>query len=235
MESRKTLKRRVAGLIAIALMATLVPMTALAGADYTAQAHKTVAKKPTPAIRYVGKYRLIAKADFLKGKRENANGTYNVAVEIPTGTSAKWETSSTATHQMFWEFKKGKPRIVSYLPYVGNYGSLANSKAEDGDPLDVLILGPAVTRGTIQKVHIIGIAKVLDGGEQDDKLIAVMDGTPLGDVRSLAELDANYVGVTDIVRTWFTNYKGPGEMEFVGWGDATEAQTRADSVPAFTN
>lgn len=41
---------------------------------------------------------------------------------------------------MKWEFKKGKPRVVSYLGYPGNYGMipktlLSKESAGDGDPL----------------------------------------------------------------------------------------------------
>jgi inorganic pyrophosphatase len=188
---------------------------------------------PTPALRYTNIWTLVSKIDFLHGNRTNADGTYNVAVEIPAGTSQKWETSQTVSTQMFWEFKNGAPRIVKYLPYVGNYGSLVNSMAGDGDPLDVLVLGPAVARGTIQKVKVIGVARILDGGDADDKLIAVVNGDPMGTVSSLAELDASYPGVSEIVKTWFVNYKGPGEMEWISWGDVTAAKALADTVPVF--
>jgi inorganic pyrophosphatase len=196
-------------------------------------------ERETPQPKYTNDYTLVWKHSFLEGPRKNADGTYNVAVEIPAGTNDKWETSTTNTHVMFWEFKNGKPRVISYLPYVGNYGSLVNSRADDGDPLDVLVLAPAVRRGAIQKVRIIGVLKVSEPGDtpgtkvMDDKLIAVTDGTPMGTAASLADLDSSYPGVTDIVKVWFENYKGPGAMMFEGWGEAAEAQTLADSVPAL--
>ncbi|HEY5505990.1 MAG TPA: inorganic diphosphatase [Coriobacteriia bacterium] len=200
--------------------------------------HKFTVTDPTkpvllPTLHYRDMYTLLAKTDFLAGDRKNADGTYNVAVEIPAGTSQKWETSQTVTTSMFWEFKNGAPRIVTYLPYVGNYGSLRNTMAADGDPLDVLVLGPAIPRGTIQKVKIIGVMNILDGTDADDKLLAVVTGDPMGAVNSLAELDATYPGVSAIVKTWFENYKGPGEMTFESWGDVTAAKALADSVPAF--
>ena len=196
-------------------------------------------ERGVPQPKYVNKYTLVWKYSFLKGPRKNADGTYNVAVEIPAGTNDKWETSTKNTHVMFWDFKNGKPRVVSYLPYVGNYGSLVNSRADDGDPLDVLVLAPAVRRGVIQKVRIIGVLKLSDPGEtpgtkvMDDKLIAVTDGAPMGTAASLADLNSSYPGVTDIVKIWFENYKGPGAMMFEGWGEAAEAKALANSVPAF--
>jgi inorganic pyrophosphatase len=67
----------------------------------------------------------------------------------------------------------------------------------------------------------------------DDKLIAVSNDAPMSPATSLAFLDANYPGVTQVVRVWFENYKGPGAMVFEGWGEAPEANDMAESVAAF--
>lgn len=227
------LKKRTLVVVAIVALAAVAALPAFAWASSGTTAKSTTHRHAKHNVHYTDDYTLVANFSFLKGERKNADGTYNVAVEIPAGTSAKWETSTTATNVMYWEFKNGAPRVVKYLPYVGNYGSLVNSKAADGDPLDVLILGPSVARGSIQKVKIIGVAKVLDGGDQDDKVIAVRAEDPMGAANSLADLDVKYVGVTDIVKTWFVNYKGPGEMAWERWGEAAEAKALADSTPAF--
>jgi inorganic pyrophosphatase len=196
---------------------------------------------PPAPLTYLDLYNQQATYDLLKGPRKSldASYTFNAAIEIPSGTNAKWETSTTVTTRMFWEFKKGAPRVIDYLPYPGNYGSLVNSKAADGDPLDVLVLAPAVPRGTILATRIIGVLKVSEPGDtpgskvMDDKLIAVSKDSPLAKVTDLASLDAKYPGVKTIIQTWFENYKGAGAMTFEGWGDATEANGMADTVPAF--
>ena len=161
------------------------------------------------------------------------SGEVNVVVEIPAGTDAKWEVTKPGG-ELRWQIKDGAPRVVQYLGYPGNYGMiprtiLPKEQGGDGDPLDVLVLGPAQPRGSVIPVRVIGVLELLDGGEQDDKLLAVVPGTPLGDVTSLAELEASYPGVTTIVRTWFENYKGlsdEGQPRMVsqGLGDAARAE-----------
>ena len=93
----------------------------------------------------------------------------------------------------------------------------------DGDPLDVIVLGDPVARGSVIPVRIIGSLKLLDDGEQDDKLVAVREGTALGHLEDLEQLDADFAGISTIVETWFANYKGPGRMQSQGFGDRSAA------------
>lgn len=167
-----------------------------------------------------------------------APGLVNVVVEIPAGTSAKWEVEKD-DGSLRWEFKKGEPRIVRYLPYPGNYGliprtAMPEELGGDGDPMDVIVLGPAVERGALVRARPIGVLKLLDRGEQDDKVLAVQEGTPLGDVNDLAELEERFRGVGAIVETWFSNYKGPGKMESQGLAGRTTADAVIDaSIAAY--
>jgi inorganic pyrophosphatase len=156
----------------------------------------------------------------------NPDGTVNAVVEIPAGTNAKWEVTSDGL--MTLEIRDGAPRVVNYLPYPGNYGMIPSTRlsveqAGDGDALDVLVLGPTLPRGAVVAVRLIGVMRFLDKGEQDDKLLAVMDDTPLADVRSLADLARAAPGAAEILHLWFTSYKGPGKMEFQGWGETADA------------
>ena len=117
---------------------------------------------------------------------------------------------------------------MSYKPYLGNYGMIENTllpknKGGDGDPLDVINLGPAVKRDSHIKIEIVGSLKLKDHGEQDDKLITVMDNSPHAEVRSMTELRSLYVGGDEKLRVWFSHYKRPEQIEFVGFGDRAEA------------
>ena len=155
-------------------------------------------------------------------------GLATVVVEIPAGSNQKWETDKHSG-QPVWDTEQGVPRVVAYLGYPGNYGMipqtlLPKEQGGDGDPLDVLVLGPAVPRGSVIKARVIGVLKMLDRGEQDDKLIAVAPGSKLGRVESLAQLRRDFPAADQIVELWFTHYKGPGKMQSQGFADVQEAQ-----------
>jgi len=155
------------------------------------------------------------------------DGDVNAVVEIPAGTIEKWEID-TFDGKLKLEIIDTKPRIVNYLGYPGNYGMipgtlLPTEKGGDGDPLDVIILGPPVERGSSVKCKVIGILYLFDRGEQDDKVIAVSANTPLYEVDDMDELNEYYNGIDEILELWFINYKGPGKIISNGFGSRKNA------------
>jgi inorganic pyrophosphatase len=154
-------------------------------------------------------------------------GLVNLLVEIPAGTQQKWEAMKSGDG-LKWDRKDGQLRVINYLPYPGNYGMvprtlLPREAGGDGDPLDVIMLGNSVPRATVIAVKPIAVLRLLDDGEQDDKILAVPLEGPMSDVNSLAELNQRYSGVTQIIELWFTRYKGPGRMESQGYADSDAA------------
>lgn len=157
------------------------------------------------------------------------DGDINVVIEIPAGTLEKYEVNKNSGNLQL-EVVNANPRIIDYLGYPGNYGMiprtlLPKELGGDGDPLDVIVLGPPAERASLLKCKLIGVLYLLDGGEQDDKLIAISKESSLYDVDSLQGLNSAYPGILEIIRTWFTHYKGVGKMESKGFGDLQEAQT----------
>jgi len=155
------------------------------------------------------------------------HGLVHVVVEIPAGTNDKWEVEKSSG-ALRWEQENGRPRIVQYLAYPVNYGmipstSLPRERGGDGDPLDALLLGPRIDRGAVVRARPIGVLRLLDEGERDDKILTVPTEGPLSDAVSLEALDARYPGARQIVELWFTNYKGPDRLVAEGFGDAAEA------------
>ena len=208
------------------------------------------------AIRYLDAWTLKGPRNFLSGyPTRNADGTYNVAVEIPTGTSEKWETCTSAAvadpvafprcgeakpgRLMVQEVKKGARRIVNYLGYPGNYGSLPRTKSADGDPLDIIAIGPPVERGSVVRVKVVGVIRCNDDGDQDDKVIALTQDSPLfASVSTLADLDKAAVHGAEILRSWFDSYKGAfpaSKMQCLTVDDeVVAAKLIADAEAAFT-
>jgi len=176
----------------------------------------------------LGSFVIKGEKNYLTGYPAiNPDGSVNVVVEIPAGSRDKWEVSKDQG-DLRWEFRDGKPRVVNYLAYPGNYGMipqtlLPKKVGGDGDPLDVIILGSAIPRGYVVNAKIIGVLKLLDDGEQDDKLIAVLPIDQLGSVNNLFELKNKYPGITNIIETWFTNYKGKGRMQSLGFDGVNKA------------
>ncbi|MBL4754844.1 MAG: inorganic diphosphatase [Flavobacteriales bacterium] len=163
-----------------------------------------------------------------------ADGWVNVVVEIPTGTIEKWEVDKESG-QLLLEQRNGADRKVAYLGYPGNYGMvprtlLAEEQGGDGDPIDVLILGPPLERGSVVQCKVIGMLELLDRGEQDDKLIAVIANTVFYEVEGMEALDAKFNGVSDIIQIWFENYKGPGKIEAIAYRDKEIAEEILNSA-----
>ncbi len=160
----------------------------------------------------------------------NVDGTINAVVEIPEGDIRKFETNVT-TGRLFWELKNGAPRKVAYIGYPANYGMVPRTVGGDGDPLDVLVIGPMQLRATVAAVKLVGVMRMIDGGDLDDKLLAVVPGSTF-DGKTLADLDA--AGVLAILKIWFEGYKGPGEIQVTGFEDVAAArQTLAEAEANF--
>jgi len=101
------------------------------------------------------------------------DGEYNTLIEIPAGEITKYEVDADTGHLIV-------DRYMSMpVAYPTNYGSIPSSLGGDGDPLDALVITRVpVVPGAMIRVRAIGIMKMIDGGEQDDKIVAV----PVSDV-----------------------------------------------------
>jgi len=154
-------------------------------------------------------------------------GRIRVLVEIPAGTNQKWEALKDGSG-IAWELKDGKRRVIQYLPYPANYGMipqtlLPKEQGGDGDPLDAIVLGPAVKRGSVVQARVIGVLRLKDGGETDNKILSVTSGSPMDGVKSISDLARRFPGVLKIIETWFSSYKGPGEMVSDGYDGPMKA------------
>lgn len=114
---------------------------------------------------------------------EKAPDEINVVVEIPAGSSIKYETD-VETGFIFVDRFQSMP-----VAYPANYGSVTRTKADDGDPLDVIVYTRSpVAPGALIKVRPIGVMKMIDGGEVDDKIVAV----------PVSKVDPTYDGIKSV-------------------------------------
>lgn len=189
-------------------------------------------------LRIIDEHTRAGEKNYLTGYPPfNSDGTVNMVVEIPAGTNEKWEVKKSSENPEGFlrrDFQDGKPRVVKYLSYPFNYGMVPNTvlsevKGGDGDPLDIIALGPAQAQGIVLPLRVIGSIRLLDKGRQDDKLIAVLPNSPFDEVKTLEDLNQYFPGVTSILETFFRNYKGPGKMVFLGFGNLKEARDLLDS------
>ena len=171
----------------------------------------------------------IADHDYLNNfPALSDNGMVNIVIEIPAGSNDKWEVNKESG-ALEWEVVDDSLRIVRYLPYPANYGMVPQTWLDpelggDNDPIDIFLLGPAQGRGSVVQGKVIGIIKMLDRGERDDKLIAVDVDSWFYNVSTIRELKNQYPGVVEILSTWLVNYKGEGFVELLDIGDAEEAK-----------
>lgn len=195
----------------------------------------------SPDTHFVDRFTLKGKRSFLDGpSSRNALGNIHAVIEIPAGTLAKWEVDHHSG-LMVWEQKNNRPRVIHYLGYPANYGMvprtlLPHEEGGDGDPLDILVLGPQLPRGAIVATRLVGVLHLLDDGEVDDKLIAVVPDGIYSRVRDLPDMKKNFPGVMEIIETWFKNYKGPGRINSRGFSGVASAEARLSRAEkAFAN
>jgi len=182
-----------------------------------------------PELKYNGPYTLLSPKNLLKDyPSKDSFGNVQAVIEIPAGRTEKWEVDKE-DGDLKWNFKKGKPRVLKYIGYPGNYGMvprtlLPKELGGDGDPLDIILLGPPLNRGDVVPAKLMGVLKLLDNGKQDDKLIAVQLNSPLKKSNSLKELNEQFPGIKEILEQWFANYKGNGKMKSNGFRNLEEAE-----------
>lgn len=141
-----------------------------------------------------------------------------VVVEIPRGSHHKYEYDENLD-----EIRLDR---VLYSPvfYPTDYGFIPQTRSEDGDHLDVLVLITEPTfPGCVVTVRPIGMLNMNDNAGQDWKILAVADKDPK--LSSLKEIDdVNEHHRKEIVH-FFEVYKHLEEknVEVVGWLNKTEA------------
>ena len=125
---------------------------------------------------------------------------FSAVIEIPKGSNCKYELDKDT----------GRLRLDRVLytstHYPANYGFIPRTYADDGDPLDVLVLcDVAIHPLTLVRVYPIGVMRMIDGGALDDKIIAIPFSDPTyNNIKSVEELPHH---IFDEIMHFFTVYK----------------------------
>lgn len=140
--------------------------------------------------------------------------TIDAVIEIPKNTNVKYE----------YDDSLGMIRcdrlVNTPMVYPWNYGYVPNTKAGDGDPLDILVIcNFSLYPNTVIKCKIIGVLLTTDEKGTDEKIIAV----------PCDNIDRNSVGIDDLddlslnlrtqIKYFFEHYKDLEENKWVKVND----------------
>lgn len=147
-------------------------------------------------------------------------GVVNVLIEIPAGSKNKYEFDKDL--QAF-----ALDRVLySSVHYPYDYGFIPNTLADDGDPLDGMVLIDQPTfPGCVIAARPIGMLEMIDGGDRDEKLLCVPDKDPrFANVKSLDDIERHRL---DEIAEFFRTYKNLEKKttEILGWQDVTAVNT----------
>jgi inorganic pyrophosphatase len=90
--------------------------------------------------------------------------------------------------------------------YPGDYGFIPQTLWDDNDPLDIMIItDEGVLPNTLARVRVVGVLRMIDDGEGDDKIIGVYEDDPrYGDVQDITDLHEHRVKE---IKHYFETYK----------------------------
>ena len=121
-------------------------------------------------------------------------------IEIEKGSKAKYELDKDSG------LLKLDRVLFSSVHYPANYGFIPQTYCDDKDPLDILVISTIEFKPlSLVDAKVIGVMRMVDNGEQDDKIIAVANFDPsVNHINDISELPPHTEGE---VRRFFEDYK----------------------------
>ena len=146
-------------------------------------------------------------------------GLINVLIEISGGSKNKYEFDKDIN-----AFSLDRV-LFSSVQYPYDYGFVPNTLADDGDPLDGMVLMDEPTfPGCVIAARPIGMLEMIDGGDRDEKILCVPDKDPryVG-VKTLDDIASHRL---DEISEFFKTYKNLEKKvtEILGWKGLDEVQ-----------
>jgi inorganic pyrophosphatase len=96
--------------------------------------------------------------------------------------------------------------LFSSMYYPANYGFIPKTYCDDKDPLDILVLSQiTIVPMCIVSARVIGVMQMMDGGEMDDKIIAVASNDmSVNHINDISELPEHFFKE---LKNFFEDYK----------------------------
>lgn len=149
---------------------------------------------------------------------DKAPEVLTVVVEIPEDSSNKYEYDRNLNVFVLDRV------LYSPVHFPGDYGFIPQTLAQDGDPLDILVLGDTPTfTGCIYEARPVGLFAMLDHGVCDEKILAYAMGNPrFSGIQDYTEI---WPHVLREVEHFFAVYKDleGKETKVLGWKDRKAA------------
>ena len=149
----------------------------------------------------------------------------DVIIEVPFNTNIKYEIDKKT------KLLRADRIVHTSMMYPGNYGYIPDTLADDGDPLDILMIHDTpLLPMTIVKVKIIGVLLLEDEAGIDDKIIVVPH----------KKVDATYENINDIndipkhqlnkIQHFFQHYK---DLEPNKWVKITGFKNKKEAIKIY--
>jgi inorganic pyrophosphatase len=131
---------------------------------------------------------------------ESSPGLVRGIIEIPKNSRAKYELDKESGMLILDRV------LYSSINYPANYGFIPQTYCEDHDPLDILVLSQIeIVPMCIVESKVIGVMRMMDQGEMDDKIIAVnANDMSVNHINDISELPSHLIKE---LRSFFEDYK----------------------------
>lgn len=136
----------------------------------------------------------------------------NAIIEIRSGSRSKYELDKESGLYRFDRL------LYSAVHYPGDYGLIPRTLAEDGDPLDVLVMVTEPTfTGCLMEVRPIAVFEMTDGGVPDQKILAVPTRDPLfSEILDMGDVAPHLLREVEHFFSVYKELEG-GRTESLGW------------------
>jgi len=131
---------------------------------------------------------------------DNAPGVVKGIIEIPKNVRAKYELDKESGMLILDRV------LFASINYPANYGFIPRTYCDDDDPLYILVISQIdIVPMCLVEANVIGVMRMIDGDEMDDKIIAVAtNDMSFNHVKDISDLPAHWLIE---LKSFFQDYK----------------------------